>query len=58
MESKDVKYLALIAFGVYLLFSYVNGSLNPFEVGKGFRFLQVCVFGILAWMYFQGRRYL
>jgi hypothetical protein len=56
MENKDIKYIGLIALGVYLLSSYIMGSLDPFESWKFTRFIQVGVFGILTWVYYQIKR--
>lgn len=56
MEGKDVKYLALIALGVYLLSSYILGSLDPFDSWKLTRFIQVGIFGFLAYVYYIYKR--
>ena len=56
MENKDIKYLVLIALGVYLLSSYVMGSLDPFESWKFTRLVQVGIFGVLTWIYYQFKR--
>ena len=56
MENKDIKYIGLIALGVYLLSSYIMGSLDPFESWKFTRHVQVGIFGVLTWGYFQFKR--
>jgi hypothetical protein len=56
MDSKDVKYLILIALGVYLLSSYIIGNLDSFDSWKITRLIQVGAFGFLAWIYFESKR--
>ena len=53
MESKDIKFILLIALGVYLLFSYILGYLNPFESNQFTRLVEVGVFVFLVAGYFQ-----
>ena len=53
MESKDIKYLLLIALAIYLLSSYIIGNLNPFESRQFLRLVQVGLFGFLTYTYFQ-----
>jgi hypothetical protein len=53
MESKDIKFIILIALGVYLLFSYILGYLNPFESNQFTRLVEVGVFVFLVAGYFQ-----
>jgi hypothetical protein len=53
MDSKDIKNLILIAFGLFLIFSYISGTLDPFEVSKFTRFIQVCILGFIAYFYFE-----
>jgi hypothetical protein len=53
MENKDIKYLILIALGVYLLSSYIIGSFDPFESWKLTRLVQVGAFAVLSYLYFQ-----
>lgn len=55
MDSKDIRNLLLIAFGLFLIFSYVSGTLNPFEATKFNRFAQVCTFGIITYFYFESK---
>jgi len=56
MESRDVKYLILIALGVYLLSSYIIGTLDPFNSWKITRLAQVGIFGLVAWLYFDMKK--
>jgi hypothetical protein len=53
MENKDIKYLILIALGVYLLSSYIIGSFDPFQSYQITRLIQVGAFGFLTFCYFQ-----
>jgi hypothetical protein len=53
MESKDIKYLLLIALAIYLLSSYIIGSFDPFKSWQFTRLLEVGVFGLLTYVYFQ-----
>jgi hypothetical protein len=53
MQNKDFKNLILIAFGLFLVFSYILGTLDPFEASKFTRFVQVCILGIIAYFYFE-----
>ena len=55
MDGKDIKNLILIAFGLFLIFSYISGTLDPFESGKFARFIQVCVFGFIAYIYLESK---
>ena len=55
MGSNDVKNLILIAFGLFLIFSYISGTLDPFESGKFARFIQVCVFGFITYLYLDSK---
>ena len=56
MNSKDIKNLILIAFGLFLIFSYISGTLDPFENNKFIRFIQVGVFGFITYIYFDSKR--
>jgi len=56
MESKDIKYLLLIALAIYLLSSYIIGSFDPFKSWQFTRLLEVGVFGFLAYIYFEFKR--
>jgi hypothetical protein len=56
MENKDIKYLILIALGVYLLTSYIIGSLDPFDSWKFTRLIQVAIFGVLGFFYLTNKK--
>lgn len=51
MESKDYKFLIFLALTIYLLSSYILGSLNPFDGSGVFRFVQVGLFIFLSGSY-------
>lgn len=56
MNGKDIKNIILIAFGLFLIFSYISGTLDPFENNKFVRFIQVGVFGFITYLYFDSKR--
>jgi hypothetical protein len=56
MEKNDIKNLLLIAIGVYLVFGYILGSLNPFDSKTMVRLIQVVIFTYLSYLYFDNKK--
>jgi hypothetical protein len=55
MENKDYKFLIFLGLTIYLLSSYILGSLNPFDGSGVFRFIQVGIFLFLSGAYITNK---
>lgn len=55
MENKDYKFLIFLGLTIYLLSSYISGSLNPFDSNGVFRFVQVGLFLFISGAYITNR---
>lgn len=55
MGNKDIQYVVLIGVFIYLLFSFVLGTLNHFDSWKFTRFIEAFVFFLCVYVYFKNK---